>query len=185
MTDSTVTMTGNVVTEPRHVELDEGLHITSFRLACTPRRFDRTSREFVDGETSYYTVCSFRGLARNVAASVRRGEPVVVTGTLRVREWRNDDRSGTTTEIEALTVGHDLRRGVGGFERVSRARPVRPEDDAAVRAHLELDGEEPAADTADTVDGVDSVDTVTGEIGDGAAAGHVAAGRRRAKEDAA
>jgi single-strand DNA-binding protein len=158
--EATVTLTGNVVTDPRHVELDDGLHITDFRLASTPRRWDRTARGWVDGETSYYTVRCFRGLARNVAASLRKGEAIVVTGSLRIREWRTDERSGKETEVEALTVGHDLRRGMTSFERVSRARQVSPEEDAAARMAATL-GEEMPPD----------VDPETGEILDVSDAG--------------
>ncbi len=130
---ATTTITGNVVTEPRHVETESGVHITSFRLAHTPSRFDRATREWVDLDTSYFSVSCFRSLARNVAASVRRGDPVVVTGAIKVRDWSTEERSGTSADIEASSVGHDLTRGISSFERVNRARPVAAEDDVAAR----------------------------------------------------
>ncbi len=139
MHESLVTITGNVATDLRHVETDGGLHITSFRLASTPRRFEK-GEGWVDGETSYYSVSCWRFLAQNVSASVNKGDPVVVTGTLRVRQWEKDGKTGLSTEIDARVVGHDLSRGLSRFTKVTRTRAVGPEEDEALREHGE-DGE--------------------------------------------
>jgi single-strand DNA-binding protein len=63
---------------------------------------------WVDADTNWYTVTAFRSLAHNVVRSVRKGEHVLVAGQLRVRAWQNDERSGTSVEVEAEAVGHDL-----------------------------------------------------------------------------
>ncbi|MCY7290346.1 MAG: single-stranded DNA-binding protein [Cryobacterium sp.] len=107
MTDS-ITVTGIVATTPRHLVTSSGLAITSFRLASSQRRFDRVKQTWVDAETNWYTVSSFRQLAHNVVRSVQKGEHVVVAGRLRIRPWENADRNGTSVEVEADTVGHDL-----------------------------------------------------------------------------
>ena len=62
MTD-TITLTGFVATVPNHLVTGEGLPITSFRLASTHRRFDRSRNLWVDNGTNWYTVTSFRQLA--------------------------------------------------------------------------------------------------------------------------
>jgi len=87
MSNDTITITGLVATTPRHITTSEGLDISSFRLASTHRRFDRNAEKWTDGETNWFTVTCFRHLANNVAHSVNKGERVVVTGTLRIREW--------------------------------------------------------------------------------------------------
>ena len=107
MSDS-ITVTGIVATTPRHLVTSSGLAITSFRLASSQRRFDRVKQTWVDAETNWYTVSSFRQLAHNVVHSVQKGEHVVVAGRLRIRPWENADRNGTSVEVEADTVGHDL-----------------------------------------------------------------------------
>ena len=56
--------------------------VASFRLACTPRRFNRRTETWSDGPTQWYTVTCWRSLADNVARSLRRGDPVVVQGRL-------------------------------------------------------------------------------------------------------
>lgn len=119
MADS-ITLTGLVATTPRHLTTSEGLAITSFRLASSQRRFDRALNRWVDGDTNWYTVSTFRGLAKNTAESIQKGDRVLVTGRLRLRDWENTDRSGTTAEIEAEALGHDLSWSVASAVRVPR-----------------------------------------------------------------
>ena len=116
MTD-TIALTGIVATTPRHLVTSSGLAITSFRLACRQRRFDRSKNSWVDADTNWYTVSSFRQLAQNVEQSVRKGEHVLVTGRLRIRDWENQDRSGTSVEVEADAVGHNLTWGTTSLVR--------------------------------------------------------------------
>ena len=123
MTDN-ITLTGLVATTPRHLTTSEGLAITSFRLASSQRRFDRAANRWVDGDTNWYTVSSFRALAENVATSVSKGDRVIVTGKLRIRDWENTDRSGTTVEIEAEALGHDLTWGIASYTRNSSSTEV-------------------------------------------------------------
>lgn len=104
----TITLTGIVATTPRHLVTSSGLAITSFRLASGQRRFDRKKNAWVDADTNWYTISTFRQLAHNVVRSVRKGEHVLVAGRLRIRDWENADRNGTSVEVEADSIGHDL-----------------------------------------------------------------------------
>lgn len=128
----TVTVTGLVATTPRHLVTQEGLPITSFRLASSHRRFDREQGRWVEVDTNWFTVTAFRQLAVNAAQSVTKGERVVVHGRLRVRDWDNGERSGTSIEIEADALGHDLAWGTATFNRTVLTRDADeddPEDD--------------------------------------------------------
>lgn len=119
MTD-TITVTGIVGSDPRVHVTTQGLAITSFRLASTRRYFDRAKSTWEDGETNWYTVSGFRQLAHNAAASVHKGDRVVVHGRLRLRAWENGERSGTAIEIEADSIGHDLAWGITALTKVRR-----------------------------------------------------------------
>ena len=122
MNDSSVVLIGKVVSDIRYAQSQDGHGNARFRILVKERRFDRTTNRFVEAEPSFFTVLSWRHLADNVKASVRRGDPIVVSGKLRVREWRADDGShGAVAEISANSVGHDLSRGQSRFEH----RPVR------------------------------------------------------------
>ncbi|MEE4592197.1 single-stranded DNA-binding protein [Streptomyces sp. DSM 41524] len=77
---------GNAATRPDFWETAAGVAVARFRLAATVRRWDRGRDAWADAYTSFYTVWTWRSLAANVAGSVSLGEPLVVHGTLRVRE---------------------------------------------------------------------------------------------------
>ena len=128
-----ITVTGVVATTPRHLVTSEGLPITSFRLASTQRRYDRGESRWVDGDTNWFGVTTFRQLATNVVGSVMKGQRVVVTGRLRVRDWSSGERTGTSIEIDADALGHDLSWGTAVFTRtiassVAGAAPAETED---------------------------------------------------------
>lgn len=123
---------GFVATKPRHLVTNEGLPITSFRLVTTRRRYNRQTSTWESADTNWYTVSAFRQLARNIVGCVSKGDPVIVSGRLSVREWEGE-RSGVTVEIEADSVGHDLVWGSSAFVRTVE-RPTAPAqhgDDAA------------------------------------------------------
>jgi single-strand DNA-binding protein len=116
----TVTVWGNVATEPQHVVSPSGRPRTTFRLASTPRR-KRDDGSYGDGPTSFFNVTCFGHLAINVAASVHRGDPVVLFADLTVREWQGDGgRSGRDVDLVPHHVGLDLRWGRARFERPPR-----------------------------------------------------------------
>jgi single-strand DNA-binding protein len=100
-----LSVTGLVATTPRHLVTQDGLPITSFRLASSQRRFDRSQNRWIDGETNWFTVTAFRQLAINSSSSVNKGDRIVVAGKLRVRDWDNGERAGTSVEIEADSIG--------------------------------------------------------------------------------
>jgi len=125
----TYTTTGLVATTPRYLKTMDGLDITSFRLASGTKRFDRTKMEWVEGETNWLTITSFGTLAINVASSISKGDRIVISGTLRVRDWDNGTNSGTSVEVEADTIGHDLVWGQSTFTRTTLVEPkpvIRP-----------------------------------------------------------
>jgi single-strand DNA-binding protein len=117
-----VSVTGLVATTPRHLVTQDGLPITSFRLASSQRRFDRKENKWIDGETNWYTVTAFRQLAINASTSVSKGDRVTVLGKLRVRDWDNGERAGTSVEIESDSIGHDLAWGTSAFTRTVLVR---------------------------------------------------------------
>jgi single-strand DNA-binding protein len=127
----TITVTGLIATIPRNLMTAEGLHITSFRLASTQRRFDRAQQKWVDGDTNWFTVTAFRHMATNAAGSLHKGDRVLVTGRMHIRDWASDGRNGTTVEIEADALGHDLFWGTTAFTRTIISSLNRSEEPAA------------------------------------------------------
>ena len=113
----TITVTGNIATEPEHKRTPAGVAITTFRLASGQRRYDRQSGAWIDSGTNWYTVSTFRGLAEHTFSSLHKGDRVILTGRLRLRDWDTGSRKGTTAEIDAEAIGHDLLWGITHFEK--------------------------------------------------------------------
>jgi single-strand DNA-binding protein len=162
--DTNIVVVGNVLTAPewRRTASTNTL-VANFRVASTSRRMDRESGRWVDGNQFRVRVNCWRRLAEGVAASVRVGDPVVVSGRLFTRDWADADGNPRITyELEAVSVGHDLSRGRGRFfrnkpagsstteaaetgdqVRGEAALPVPDEEAPAVYGEGVLDGDEP------------------------------------------
>lgn len=152
MTD-TITLTGLVATNPRHIVTSEGLTITSFRLASNQRRFDRGQNAWIDGDTNWYTVSAFRQLGTHVASSLEKGQRVIVTGRVRIRDWETDEKSGTSIEIDAEAIGHDLTWGRATFTRSIIAKSAsRDEGSETNEGSSEVPTEEDASPVASSAE---------------------------------
>jgi single-strand DNA-binding protein len=174
LNDSQITLAGFVASEPAFKRLAGGRTTTTLRVAWTPRHVSRETGEWVDGQTSFVSVQCWRTLADNVAVCLRKGEPVLVSGRLRVRPYQDKDGAPRiAVEIEANSVGHDLNRGVAHFSRTRRAAGETAAESAETLAAQEqqpgaengtggfLDGEEGAGASGDGASG-------DGASGDGA-----------------
>jgi single-strand DNA-binding protein len=127
-----ITVRGHVATDPVHRVTEPGAtSLCSFRVAVTARRWSSVERRAVDVDTSFYTVTCWRQLADNAVASLRKGDGVVVTGRLRVRDFVHDEQHRTSADIVADAVGHDLTWGTAEFSRVTRTERVDHEQAAA------------------------------------------------------
>jgi single-strand DNA-binding protein len=120
MNDTQITVQGFVGATPSLKKAGE-TEVATFRLGCTPRYFNRRANEWVDAPTQWYTVKAWRGMARNVAESLAKGDGVTVVGRLNVSPWTaQDGTERITLEIEATSVGHDLRHGTTRLSRNER-----------------------------------------------------------------
>lgn len=149
----TITLTGLVATAPKHIVTSENLQITSFRLASTQRRFDRSEQKWVDADTNWYTVTAFRNLAANAIGSILKGQRVMVTGRLRIRDWQSGEKVGTTIEVDADALGHDLTFGTSSFTRTPSATTAEADTAATAEAAETIpsspDAPEPVVDLAE------------------------------------
>ena len=127
MTDE-LSVTGLVATDLRHGTTGDGKDVASFRLVASKRRLDRATNNWVDADPNWFSVVCFGTLARNVLDSVSKGDRVLLRGKLKVKNWDNGSTSGTSVEIEAKSLGHDLMFGTSDFERRSPVVPKTEED---------------------------------------------------------
>ena len=95
-----------------------GAVVASFRVASTPRRLNRSTGEWHDGPTQWYTVNAWRTLGEHCASSLRRSDPVIVHGRLTQSTWVNQEGvEMTSLDVDASFVGHDLTRGTTVFTK--------------------------------------------------------------------
>ncbi|MBE9926855.1 single-stranded DNA-binding protein [Cellulosimicrobium cellulans] len=161
--DVTVTLSGFVATTPTLFRSQSGNDFTSFRIAQTRRYLDRERGEWVDGRTLWFTVKVWKNTARNVALSLHKGDPVVVTGRLSLDEWDGPDGPRTSLVVEATALGPDLTLGEARFTRTVHRR----DDDATRRTE---------GGPADAVDGVPAGTLDPTGVPDAAGGGEAGAG---------
>ena len=120
----TILIRGFTASDPALSTLPNGVPVVNFRLASTPRWQDATGT-WKEGATNWYTVKAYRRLAQNIATSIEKGQPLVVSGRQRISRWnREDGTQGTTVEVDALGIGHDLNYGTSTFARTVEKRTV-------------------------------------------------------------
>ena len=138
MNETEVTIGGRVVADPEHRTTRAGMRFTTFRVASTTRRRTREG-VFVDGPTSFYNVAAYRSLGMNVHDSLHKGDPVVVHGRQTVNSWQRADESwGTSVEVEATAVGHDLRYVTSVCDKANRGGVDHAAEEASRRSEEEM-----------------------------------------------
>jgi single-strand DNA-binding protein len=131
-----VTVRGRVAADPVFCTSANGTEYARFRLAVTPRILDRTTGEWGDGHTEWISVRVFgQQFAKNVAKSLKKGQPAIVSGTLSSGEWKSDGQTYWGLNLRAEAVGHDLHWGRSEYfkaadEPTTASRPTEePTDD--------------------------------------------------------
>ena len=108
MNDIDITVTGNLVADPKLIVTPKGTSVAEFRIASTPRM--QRGGEWVDaGDTVFLTAKAWRTLAETAAKTLRKGQRVTVIGYLRQRNWKTESGANRSTlEIQAITIAPAL-----------------------------------------------------------------------------
>ncbi|MGW4272239.1 single-stranded DNA-binding protein [Streptomyces seoulensis] len=118
--ETVITVIGNLVDDPELRFTPSGAAVAKFRVASTPRTFDRQTNEWKDGESLFLTCSVWRQAAENVAESLQRGMRVLVQGRLKQRSY--EDREGvkrTVYELDVDEVGPSLRNATAKVTKTS------------------------------------------------------------------
>ena len=108
--ETQITIVGNLTADASLVFTKSGTPVANFTVASTPRRFDKQTNEWRDGEAMFLNCSVWRQFAENVAESLSKGMRVIVNGNLKARSY--EDRDGnrrTSYEIDVNEVGPSLR----------------------------------------------------------------------------
>ena len=159
--ENVIILRGFVTAEPKFWQSSPTqTPLAEIRMGHTPRRLNRTTGEWEDGETSYYSVKCWRRLAVNVKGSLRKGDMILVKGKVVMRTWVDDQqRNRTQMQVEADSVGHDLAFGWSHFNRGDQS----PWN--ATRRHAEGEAALPDVDAYEEGDDQDAAVELDGDTG--------------------
>ena len=120
--ETTITVIGNLVDDPELRFTPSGAPVANFRIASTPRTFDRQSNEWKDGDTLFLSCAVWRQAAENVAESLQRGMRVIVQGRLKSRQFETrEGEKRTVFEIDVEEVGPSLRSASAKVTKTTRS----------------------------------------------------------------
>ena len=120
--ETVITVIGNLTDDPELKFTPSGAAVANFTVASTPRTFDRQTNEWKDGDALFIRCAAWRQLAENVAESLQKGQRVVVTGALKVRNFeRQDGSKGTSVEINVDEIGPSLRYATAKVTKANRS----------------------------------------------------------------
>lgn len=107
--ETPITFIGNIVAEPELRFTPAGKPVCNFRVASTPRYYDRQTGQWEDGEATFLT-CNDWACAENSANTLAKGMRVIVQGTLNQRRYQNrEGENRTVYEINVHEVGPSLK----------------------------------------------------------------------------
>lgn len=119
--ETVITVIGNLTEDPELRYTPSGAAVAKFRVASTPRTFDRASGEWRDGEAMFLSCNAWRNLAENVAETLSRGSRIIVQGRLRQRSYETrEGEKRTVFELEVDEIGPSLRYATAKVQKVSR-----------------------------------------------------------------
>jgi single-strand DNA-binding protein len=120
--ETTITIIGNLVDDPDLRFTPSGAAVANFRIASTPRTFDRQTNEWKDGDALFLSCSVWRQAAENVAESLQRGMRVVVQGRLKSRQYETrEGEKRTVFEIEVEEVGPSLKYATAKISKTTRS----------------------------------------------------------------
>jgi single-strand DNA-binding protein len=116
--ETVITVVGNLVDDPELRFTPSGVAVAKFRIASTPRVYDKQTSEWKDGDALFLTCSVWRKAAENVAESLAKGVRVIVQGRLKQRSY--EDGQGvkrTVYELDVDEVGPTLARATAKVEK--------------------------------------------------------------------
>lgn len=119
--DTPITVIGNVVADPELRFTPSGAAVANFRIASTPRVYNKDTGQYEDGEALFLTCNVWRQAAENVAESLSKGMRVIVNGRLKQRSYQTKEgEQRTVFEIEVDEVGPSLKFASATVNRKAR-----------------------------------------------------------------
>jgi len=117
----TITAQGNLVFEPDFQVTASGISRCKLRIACNERK-KAENGTWSDGETSFFDVVLWRGLADAAADTFKKGQPILVVGKVRVSKY--EDKNGVERTAVEITADE-----IAAVVKASKAKEISLESD--------------------------------------------------------
>jgi single-strand DNA-binding protein len=119
--ETVITVIGNLTGDPELRFTPSGAAVANFRVASTPRTFDRESSQWKDGEPLFLQCSVWRQYAENVAESLTKGMQVIVQGRLKQRSYQTQSgEERTVFELDVDEVGPCLKFATAKVTKANR-----------------------------------------------------------------
>jgi single-strand DNA-binding protein len=121
--ETTITVVGNLTSDPELRYTQNGLAVANFTIASTPRSFDARANDWKDGDALFLRASVWREFAGHVAATLTKGSRVIATGRLRQRSYETrDGEKRTSIELDVDEIGPSLRYATAQIVRAAHSR---------------------------------------------------------------
>lgn len=145
--ETTLTVIGNLTSDPELRYTQNGIAVANFTIASTPRTFDKASNEWKDGDALFLRASVWKEFAEHVAGSLTKGSRVIATGRLEQRSYETKEgEKRTSMELQVDEIGPSLRYATAQVTRAqsggrgqqdTRTAPSNPPADTWAPAALE------------------------------------------------
>lgn len=124
--ETTITVVGNLTSDPELRYTSNGLAVANFTIASTPRNYDKASSEWKDGDALFLRASVWREFAEHVAGSLTKGMRVIATGRLKQRSYETKEgEKRTSMELEIDEIGPSLRYATASVTRAQSSSSPR------------------------------------------------------------
>lgn len=118
--ETVITVVGNLVDDPELRFTPSGAAVANFRVASTPRTFDKNSNEWKDGDALFLSCSVWREAAENVAETLTKGLRVIIQGRLKQRQYETrEGEKRTVVELDVDEIGPSLKYATAKVTRTS------------------------------------------------------------------
>ena len=104
------TIAGNITADPEVRFTATGTAVCNFTVASTPRRYDKDTDTWTDGDTLFLRCTAWAAQAENIVEQLAKGARVMVTGDLEQHQYTDaEGNERTSIELAVEEIGSSLR----------------------------------------------------------------------------